>query len=435
MANWRSRKIALALLTAATLALAGCGAGSETASKNATEVACDFEPPAEPVTINVLAYSSPAIDAFTNTMVKSCTREGVTLKHDPIDFGGQYTKTPITLSSPKGTYDILEFYSGEVAQFASMDQILPLDEYFEKYKEQFDLDGLDPTMLEGMSYDGKLYALPTQSNVGMMVYREDVLDELGLDVPTTWAELADVAQAIQDSGTMDYPVALVASDPNTLYESTLGSQGMSYVDTETNTPTFDTPEAERALSVLVDMLPYMDPQVSTFDSPRVQQQLYSGKAAIAIKFSGSIADLLDPANSPYAEDFAVASPPSVEPGGGASSTISVDGWALAANSDVDPELMFQLIAASVSEEASVGAMPYAFPARTSVITDERLPYAQAVKDTVANGASPAAPYWWFTAMENASWTPFLKALRGEMSVEDALAAAQAAGVTAIEDHG
>ena len=44
-------------------------------------------------------------------MVSSCTRENVTVKHDPIDFPGQVQKTTATLAGDSGSYDILETYS------------------------------------------------------------------------------------------------------------------------------------------------------------------------------------------------------------------------------------------------------------------------------------------------------------------------------------
>lgn len=80
---------AVVAMAAGSLLLAGCGAGSKTGASEAAEVTCDVPQPAEKVTINVLAYNSSAIDPFTNTMVKSCTKDNITLKHEPIDFGGQ----------------------------------------------------------------------------------------------------------------------------------------------------------------------------------------------------------------------------------------------------------------------------------------------------------------------------------------------------------
>ena len=60
------------------------------------------------------------------------------------------------------------------------------------------------------------------------------------------------------------------------------------------------------------LLPYMDPQVTTFDQPKVQQQMYNGTAAIAIMFSGRMNDLTQETNTKYADQFAFAAPPAVE---------------------------------------------------------------------------------------------------------------------------
>ena len=55
----------------------------------------------------------------------------------------------------------------------------------------------------------------------------------------------------------------------------------------------------------------MDPQVTTFDQPKVQQQLFNGTAAMGIMFSGRMVDLTKPENTKFAESFDFAPPPSV----------------------------------------------------------------------------------------------------------------------------
>ena len=139
----------------------------------------------QPTTVNVLAYNSSAVDPFTNTMVKSCTRDNVTVKHDPIDFAGQVQKTTATLAGDKGTYDIIETYSFIIGTNADADKLQPLDELFAKYSEKYKLDALDESMREGMSYEGKLYGLPMQAQMFVMAYRKDVFDKNGLSAPKT----------------------------------------------------------------------------------------------------------------------------------------------------------------------------------------------------------------------------------------------------------
>ena len=196
------------LAVAVSLTLVGCSAGSRTGAQTATQVACDFENPAEKTTVNVLAYNSSAVDPFTNTMVKSCTHDNVTVKHDPIDFPGQVQKTTATLAGDKGTYDIIETYSFIIGTNAAAQKFRPLDELFTKYSEKYKLDALDESMREGMSYEGKLYGLPMQAQMFVMAYRKDVFDKNGLQPPKTFDEMVAAAKKIQDSGDMKYPIAL-----------------------------------------------------------------------------------------------------------------------------------------------------------------------------------------------------------------------------------
>lgn len=200
-------------MAAAALAITACSAGSQTGSSVAQVVPCDFAAPSTPVTVNVLAYNSSAIDPFTDTMVKSCSKKNVTVRHDPIDFGGQYTKTPVTLAAPHGTYDLIEFYSAIVPTFAAKGQLRPLDELFAKYKDKYDLGGIDPLMLKGMTYKGKLYGLPMQANIGLMAYRKDIFAKLGIAVPTTYAELKAAAAKIQKVGDIQIPAGHAGQRP------------------------------------------------------------------------------------------------------------------------------------------------------------------------------------------------------------------------------
>ena len=306
---------AAALAVVASLAsVTACGAGSRTGEQAATAVECDYTMPAADTTVNVLAYNSSAIDPFTNTMVKSCTREKVTLKHDPIDFGGQVTKTTATLAGDSGSYDIIETYGFVVPGFASKGDIEPLDDYVAKYADKYKLNALSKEMRSSMSYDGKLYGLPMQAQMYVLAYRKDVFDAAGLKPPTTFAEMIDAAKAIQAKGEIKFPIALpwnATADISTNYQAAMNSNGKDFLDSS-GKPQFTSGESRKALEAMKSLLPYMDPQVTTFDQPKVQQQMFNGTAAMAIMFSGRMNDLTLPANTKLADKFAFAAPPALE---------------------------------------------------------------------------------------------------------------------------
>lgn len=56
-----------------------------------------------------------------------------------------------------------------------------------------------PSIIESQTVDGKLVALPVQTDAPALYYRTDLLEKHGFGVPTTWAELTATAQAIQDA--------------------------------------------------------------------------------------------------------------------------------------------------------------------------------------------------------------------------------------------
>ena len=419
------------------LALTGCGAGTRTGTETATEVACDFENPAQPTTVNVLAYNSSAVDPFTNTMVKSCTHDNVTVKHDPIDFAGQVQKTTATLAGEKGTYDILETYGFIIGPNADAEKLQPLDDLFAKYADKYKLNDLDQSMRDGMSYEGKLYGLPMQAQMFVMAYRKDIFDKNQLTPPKTFEEMRAAAKKIQDAGDMKYPLALpwlTTGDIATQYQATLNSLGTDYVDPETKQPQLDSPESVKAFEEMKSLLPYMDPQVTTFDQPKVQQQLFNGTAAMAIMFSGRMIDLTQEQNSQYFDKFAFAAPPAVEDSSERLfSRLSIDGWSLPTNTDLSPDLLFQLIASSVSEDASKAAIPAAFPARTGAMTEASSPYASAAIESI-KGTLPPQSYPYTPDVSNAVISLIAQTVTGKISIEEGTAKMQAAAEKVMEKY-
>jgi len=410
------------------LALTGCGAGSRTGNENATAVTCDYTAPESATTVNVLAYNSSAIDPFTDTMVSSCTKDDVTVKHDPIDFGGQVTKTTATLAGDSGSYDIIETYGYVIPSLAADEKLMPLDDLFAKYAADYDLDAISESMRTGMSYDGTLYALPMQAQMFVMAYRADIFDELGLEVPKTFDDMIAAAEAIKAAGKMDYPIALpwlATSDVATSFQAVMNSLGADFT-TADGEVTLDTPEGTQALEAMQSLQPYMDPQVTTFDQPKVQQQMYNSTAAMSIMFSGRMSDLTDAANSKLSDSFAFAAPPKVSADAQyLYDRLSIDGWSIPVNTKLDPDMLFVMMASAVSEDASKASVPAAYPAREGMMTPDNSPYGQAANDSIA-GAMPPVVSPVLAPVSN-EITPILaQVLAGNLSVDDGLAQMQAA---------
>ena len=178
-------------------------------------------------------------------------------------------------------------------------------------------------------------------------------------------------------------------------------------------------ESINTLQKLKDLAPYMDPQVTTFDQPKVQQQLFNGKAVMAEMYSGRFVDLIDPKNTKFSDKFAYAAGPTIEEGGDPYSTVSVDGWSIPKNGGADPDLVFQLMAASIAPDAGKESIPAAYPSRKGIATAENVPWFEAI-DTSIKGGAPVAPMKaWYSEYAIAVRPLIAEAVQGSKTPEAA----------------
>lgn len=436
-------------LTAAAVAgvfvvgLTGCGAGSNVGAAaggaDAANVTCDITAPTSPTTVNILAYNSVATDPFTDVLTSACKSDTLTLNHPATDLVGQKQRAVQSLSGSTASYDLVEQFGTVFPLYAARGWTVPMDDYMTKYKDKFDLGAIDPSLLKAAEYDGKLYGLPTYWSVNQMVYRKDVFDKLGLTPPTTFQEMRDDAKIIQEKGDIKYPLAIPMAPTNDiqgLFGQTIRSLGGDYFVEGEPTPALNTPVGVEAVTELQSLLPYMDPQTLSFSSPEVTTQLLTGQAAMGMLVTGRLSPLVDPAKSPNAANFGFATPPSVKAGGKPLSFLSVDGFALAKNSTVDPDLLFQLAAVATGEQAAKAALPDALPARLGVLKGSSIPFADSALDILKN-ADPkplnAVPY--MADVYSVLGAPIGDAVSGKAPVQQALDNAQAEAVKAIQSAG
>ena len=95
---------------------------------------------------------------------------------------------------------------------------------------KIDISGLTDPARGQVEVDGKVYGTPLASYTVGIAYQKPIFAEHGLEPPTTWQELKDVAQALQDAG--ETPIVLGAKDwvhPYFMYiglaSSVLGPEG------------------------------------------------------------------------------------------------------------------------------------------------------------------------------------------------------------------
>lgn len=92
-----------------------------------------------------------------------------------------------------------------LAGFAAQNALEPLDSRLAKSS----LDGkLNKDMVESLKAagggDGKLYSIPTSANNGVLYYRTDLFKKAGLDEPTTWDKFYEAADKLTNKGKNEF---------------------------------------------------------------------------------------------------------------------------------------------------------------------------------------------------------------------------------------
>ncbi|MGD1886298.1 MAG: ABC transporter substrate-binding protein [Cohaesibacteraceae bacterium] len=117
--------------------------------------------------------------------------EWVTLEENTLR---QRVTTDITTNG--GQFDIMTIGMYEAPIWGSNDWLIPLD----NLSEEYDVDDLLPAMAGGLSYDGTLFAAPFYGESSMVMYRADLMEAAGLEMPDapTWDFIREAAAAMTD---------------------------------------------------------------------------------------------------------------------------------------------------------------------------------------------------------------------------------------------
>jgi sorbitol/mannitol transport system substrate-binding protein len=106
----------------------------------------------------------------------------------------QRVTTDITTKG--GQFDVMTIGMYETPIWGSNGWLVPLDDLSEDYNAADIL----PAMAGGLSHDGTLYAAPFYGESSMIMFRTDLMEKAGLEMPTspTWDFVAEAAAAMTD---------------------------------------------------------------------------------------------------------------------------------------------------------------------------------------------------------------------------------------------
>ena len=221
----------------------------------------------------------------------------------------QRVTTDVTTKS--GQFDIVFIGLYETPIFAKQGLLRPIGDL----PADFDLDDVFKSLRDGLSYEGKLYALPFYGESSMLMYRKDLLEAKGLTMPDqpNYEDLKRIADALTDKSKGVYGITL-RGKPG-------WGENMAFLDTLINTfggtwfdmkwtPTIDTPEWKKAIGFYVDLMKADGPPGASSNGFNENLTLMtSGKAAMWIDATVAGGMLENPKESQVAGKMGYAQSP------------------------------------------------------------------------------------------------------------------------------
>lgn len=345
------------------------------------------------VALSLLASGAHAACGFSNTTpLKSLTAgfEAWKAVTDAMAECGQFEaeldqefrhKQPEAFAAAPALYHIGGVSNGTFVPLLNQGTIRPLDDLVAKYGQK-----LKPNQL--IKVDGKIMAIAMMVNAQHLMYREDILSDLGIAVPTTYGEVLAAARMIEEAGVVDYPLGgtyMTGWNLGAEFINMYLGMGGEFISAD-NQPTINNPTGLATLRTLKRLTKYMDPEYLVSDSTYVQQQFQQGKIAIANLWATRAAAMDDPEESKVVGKVKMAGAPLAKSAGKPASTLWWDGIVIAKNiTDAEAEAAFRVALEGIDSEMVMANNDVAVWLIEGFAPG---PLAKGASETAAAGAAP-----------------------------------------------
>ncbi|MDP4572726.1 sugar ABC transporter substrate-binding protein [Pseudomonas sp. LPH60] len=207
------------------------------------------------------------------------------------------------IATQGGQFDVLTIGMYEAALWGAKGWLQAMQDLPAAY----DLDDVFPSVREGLSVKGTLYALPFYAESSMTYYRTDLFQAAGLSMPErpTWEQIGAFAARLNKPEQEQYGLCLRGKagwgENMALITTLANSYGARWFDEQWQ-PEFSGPEWKNALSFYVDNMKKSGPPGASSNGFNENLALFnSGKCAIWVDASVAGSFVIDQSQSKVAQ--------------------------------------------------------------------------------------------------------------------------------------
>ncbi len=283
--------------------------------------------------LRILSHSSPQTEVYRRAGEAFEALTGTRIEITECPFNELQPKMMTELLAGTGKYDVIPITNAML--YAATNYLENLEDM---YTDELMAD-LPPAAVEHCrGLEGELKAVPTLSSLPANFYRTDLLEEAGMEPPTTWEEFVEVARACTLDASSSHPKiwgALIegsakAVQPAVKLVGWFYQAGGGIVGPD-NMPTIDLDENVEALQFIVDLIhthKVAPPETAEMIYEDVHNMFIQGRGATAINWQYMVGMANDPEQSLVVDKFAAAPVPE-----GVAKGVNIDHWVMVIPSD------------------------------------------------------------------------------------------------------
>ncbi len=379
--------------------------------------------------LSIVGNEFPAIQSVGAAAI-DCMAEGteasanLTADHQKINVAG--------MSGDPAEYTSAIIANSSIVALINEDVIRPLDDLIAEY-------GQDIPDIQKITIDGKVMAIAFMANAQTLAYREDILQQIGMDVPTTYEEVLEAAEMIRSEGILEYPLGGAYAAGWNLAEEFVNmyiGHGGEFYAPGTAEVSINNEAGVASLEMLKALSEYMNPDYLTHDSNATSAEWEAGNVALMNMWGSRMGVLMDAEGSEpqVYENTKVAAPLTVGGGDTPASTLWWDGWTVAKNiSDEDAAATFQALAHATSpallNDETMGEAVWLIDGY------QPAPVNEGVLAAASMGTQPYPMLPYQGLLHTALGDNIADYLQGKESAEQALADIEAAYTAAAKEKG
>ncbi|MBD8877073.1 sugar ABC transporter substrate-binding protein [Roseibium polysiphoniae] len=215
------------------------------------------------------------------------------------------------IATKGGQFDVMTIGTYEVPIWGKQGWLVSLNDL----PAEYDVDDILPAIRGGLTIDGELYAAPFYGESSMVMYRKDLMEKAGLEMPDapTWEFIGKAARAMTDKDNEVYGVCLRGKagwgENMAFLTATANSFGARWFD-ENWAPQFDSEAWKNALTFYLDLMEDAGPPGASSNGFNENLSLFqTGKCGMWIDATVAASFVTNPADSTVADQVGFALAP------------------------------------------------------------------------------------------------------------------------------